>query len=114
LKVNVAMENWWWNGTCTNGCPINKCQDDKDPKPSWPFWYFLFAFTLMPLLFHFCHTLHNSRFGNWPHLCRYACGYELEDNYGNNTQSIKWKCLAQFSIRWLYTRPEVVEMIFYH
>jgi hypothetical protein len=21
LKVNVAMENWRWNGTSTNGCP---------------------------------------------------------------------------------------------
>jgi hypothetical protein len=49
------------------------------------FGIFKFAFTLMPLLFHFCHTFHNSRFGNWPHLCKYACGYELWDNHANTT-----------------------------
>jgi hypothetical protein len=55
LKVNVAMENWQWNGTSTNGCPTSKCQDAKDPKSFWPFVVFFFAFTLVPLLFHFCH-----------------------------------------------------------
>jgi hypothetical protein len=27
---------------------------------------------------------------------------------------MKWGCLAQFSIKQLYTRPKVVEIIFYH
>jgi hypothetical protein len=51
-------------------------KDAKDPKPSWPYiGFFFFFFTFMPLLFHFCHILHDSRYGNWPHLCIYACGY---------------------------------------
>jgi hypothetical protein len=50
-------------------------KEAKDPKQSWPYIIFVFSFTFMPLLFHFCHIFHNSRYGNWPHLCRYACGY---------------------------------------
>jgi len=91
---------------------MSRCQGSKIILAI--FGIFLFTFIFMLLLFHFCHTLHNSRFGNWPHLCKYACEYELGDNHENNTQSIKWRCLVQFSIRWLYTRHEVVEMIFYH
>jgi len=49
LKVNMGIENWWWNGTSTNGCPISKCQDAKDPKPSWPYLVF---FNLLSLSCH--------------------------------------------------------------
>jgi hypothetical protein len=44
------------------------------------------------------------------------CGYGLEDNHGNQShnRSIKWGCLAQFWIRWLYTWPKMAEIIFYH
>ncbi len=48
--------------------------------------------------------------------CKYACEHGLEDNHGdpNHHRFIKWGCLAQFLIKQLYTRPEVVEIIFYH
>ncbi len=65
---------------------MSKCQGFKTILAT--FGIFLIALTLMPLLFHFCHTLHNSRFGNQPHLCKYACGYELENNIGNNTHPL--------------------------
>jgi len=39
-------------------------QEAKDPKPSWPYVVFVFSFIFMPLLFHFCHILHDSRYGN--------------------------------------------------
>jgi hypothetical protein len=44
LKVNVAMENWQWNGTSTNGCPTRRCQDAKNPKPFWPYMVCFFFF----------------------------------------------------------------------
>jgi hypothetical protein len=53
LKVNMATENWWWNGTFTNGCLISKCQDAKDPKPSQPYLVFFY------LLSFSCHYYFN-------------------------------------------------------
>ncbi len=47
---------------------------------------------------------------------RYQCGYGLE-NYRENsthTRSIKRRCLASFSIKRLYTRPDVAEITIYH
>jgi hypothetical protein len=48
--------------------------------------------------------------------CKYACGYGLDDNCedSNYSWSIKQGFLAQFSIRWSYTRFKVVEIIFHH
>jgi hypothetical protein len=48
--------------------------------------------------------------------CRYECGYGPKDHCEdpNHMRSIKCGCLAHFSIKTLYTRPDVVETIFYH
>ncbi len=32
--------------------PQKRCQDTKDPKPSWPYMVFFFHFHLLPLLFN--------------------------------------------------------------
>jgi hypothetical protein len=47
---------------------------------------------------------------------RYQCGYGPEDYQTNSThtQSIKWGCLASFSIKCLYTRPNVAKITIYH
>jgi hypothetical protein len=47
---------------------------------------------------------------------RYQCGYGLEDYQENSThtQFIKQGCLSSFSIKHLYTRPNVVEITIYH
>jgi hypothetical protein len=46
----------------------------------------------------------------------YECGYGLEDHNEdpNHMRLIKRGCLAHFSIKRLYTRQDVVEIIFYH
>ncbi len=47
---------------------------------------------------------------------RYQCGYGPKD-YGENsthTRSIKQGCLASFSIKHLYTHPDVTEIKIYH
>jgi hypothetical protein len=47
---------------------------------------------------------------------RYQCGYG-PDNYRENSthiRSIKKECLASFSIKRLYTRPDVAEITIYH
>ncbi len=46
---------------------------------------------------------------------RYERGYGLEDHHEdpNHMKLIKHSCLAHFSIKRLYTRPNVVEIIFY-
>jgi len=48
--------------------------------------------------------------------CKYERGYGSEDHYENpnHTRFIKHGCLAHFSIKRFYTRPNVVEIIFYH
>jgi len=48
--------------------------------------------------------------------CRYDCAYGPNDHHNdpNHARSIKWKCLATFSIKWLYTQLDVVELCFYH
>jgi hypothetical protein len=48
--------------------------------------------------------------------CRYECGYGPEDHHEdhNHMRSIKRGCLAHFSIKRLYTWPDVVEIAFYH
>jgi hypothetical protein len=47
---------------------------------------------------------------------RYQCGYGPEDYWKNSThtQSIKQGCLMSFSIKHLYTQPDVVEITIYH
>ncbi len=47
---------------------------------------------------------------------RYQCGYGLEDYRENSThtRSIKRGCLMSFSIKRLYTRPDVAEITIYH
>jgi hypothetical protein len=47
---------------------------------------------------------------------RYQCKYGLEDYRENSThiRFIKQACLTSFSIKHLYTRPDVVEIIIYH
>jgi hypothetical protein len=47
---------------------------------------------------------------------RYQCGYGPEDYQENSThiRSIKRGCLASFSIKHLYTRPNVAEITIYH
>ncbi len=47
---------------------------------------------------------------------KYECSYGLEDQHKdpNHMRSIKHNCLAHFSIKRLYTRPDVVEITFYH
>ncbi len=46
----------------------------------------------------------------------YQCGYGLKDYWENSThiRSIKWRCLASFLIKHLYTRLDVVEITIYH
>ncbi len=48
--------------------------------------------------------------------CKYECGYGPKDQCEdpNHMRSIKRGCLAHFSIKRLYTQPNVVEIIFYH
>jgi hypothetical protein len=48
--------------------------------------------------------------------CRYECGYGSKDHRKepNHMRSIKCGCLAHFSIKRFYTRPNVVEITFYH
>jgi hypothetical protein len=48
--------------------------------------------------------------------CMYKCGYGPKDHHKdpNHMRSIKHGCLAHFSIKRLYTWPNVVEIIFYH
>jgi hypothetical protein len=47
---------------------------------------------------------------------RYQCGYGPEDYRENSThtRSIKQGCLPSFSIKHLYTRPDVTEITIYH
>jgi hypothetical protein len=47
---------------------------------------------------------------------RYQCEYGPEDYQENSThtRSIKWGCLTSFSIKRLYTQPDVAEIIIYH
>ncbi len=47
---------------------------------------------------------------------RYQCGYGPEDYRENSThtRSIKRRCLAPFSIKRLYTRPDVAKITIYH
>jgi hypothetical protein len=47
---------------------------------------------------------------------RYQCGYGPKDYQENSThtRSIKWGCLASFSIKHLYTRPNVADITIYH
>ncbi len=47
---------------------------------------------------------------------RYMCGYGRKDYQKNSThiQFIKWRCLTSFSIKHLYTWPNVVEITIYH
>jgi hypothetical protein len=56
-KIGDGMEH------LQTGAPTSKCQDAKDPKPFWPYVVFFFAFAFVPLLFHFCHILYDSRYG---------------------------------------------------
>jgi hypothetical protein len=46
----------------------------------------------------------------------YQCGYGVHDHHDDpiHIQYIKQGCLASFSIKKLYTRPNVVEIFFYH
>jgi hypothetical protein len=78
-------------------------QNAKDLKPSWPYKVLFFVITFMPLLFHFRHILHDSRYGNWPHLCRYACGYGpkiiVETTLNPSNEDA---CLIQLLIKRLY------------
>jgi hypothetical protein len=48
--------------------------------------------------------------------CRYDCAYGLDDHHNdpNHARSIKRGCLAAFSIKRLYTQPNVVDLCFYH
>jgi hypothetical protein len=48
--------------------------------------------------------------------CKYKCGYGLGDHCENpnHMRLIKCDCLAHFSIKRLYKRLDVVEIIFYH
>ncbi len=47
--------------------------------------------------------------------CRYDCAYGPNDHHNdpNRARSIKQGCLPTFSIKWLYTWPNVVELCFY-
>jgi hypothetical protein len=47
---------------------------------------------------------------------RYKCGYGPKDYRENSTHtwSIKWGCLMWFSIKRLYTQPDVAEITIYH
>jgi len=48
--------------------------------------------------------------------CRYDYAYGPNDHHNdpNRARSIKQGCLATFSIKWLYTWPNVMELCFYH
>jgi len=52
--------------------------------------------------------------GNY--VCRYECGYGPKDHYEDpiHMKSIKHSSLTHFSIKRFYTRPDVVEITFYH
>jgi hypothetical protein len=47
---------------------------------------------------------------------KYQCGYGLEDYQKDSTHTpyLKWWCLSSFSIKCLYTRPNVAEIMIYH
>jgi len=90
-----------------------KCQKFKSP---WPYlvWYFVIHFCY---IINFFMSLYKTLDVEMDGLfCKYACGHGPKDNCENlnHNWSIKWNYLAQFSIRWLYTQPEVIEIIFYH
>jgi len=47
---------------------------------------------------------------------KYQCGYGLEDYREDltHTWSIKWRCPVSFSIKRLYTLPDVAKIMIYH
>jgi hypothetical protein len=66
--------------------------------------------------FHLCNMSQNLGSSLHQIFWKYECAYGLKDHHGDiaHGRSSKWGCLASFLVKWLYTQPEVCELMFYH